>query len=480
MKKSIFTLSFLAFLGLGVFTSCSDGGDKTTTGTTTTTTGTTTTSTSQTVSTTALTDATSDVLSSHSFGNTVTIALSGTTATVTNNVSGVTVTNGSGIINITSTASGVEYVLSGSYSGSVNIVSSQIAKVTLNGATITTGSGVSLNFAAPKVFVNTASGTTNTLSSTPTSSTHGTIYNSGKLVFVGSGTLNVTSSAYNGIYCLAGITASETTFNVTSALDGIKTIDNPITLNSGTYTIKTVARGIRTISSSSDYATSSSTHNIIVNGGTYNITATGDDGEGFKAYATLTINSGTINVSAYDDAFSANVDIAITGGTIYGSSTASDAFDSNGTIHVSGGTAIGVAVNTANVAFDCDQNDFVITGGTLIGLGSDNISTPTSASTQPSVLLDKSSSSYRFGSTLLNVQSTTGGSQVLTYQIPQSYTTLFVSSPNFTTGTSYTIYTGGSTTGTATNGLYSGGTYTKGTSKGTFTTATAAPYLTSL
>ncbi len=141
---------------------------------------------------------------------------------------GVSVTNNSGIVNITSNASGVNYVLSGNYTGSVNFVSSSVAKVTLN----------------------------------------------------------VTSSAYNGICTLAGIVADETTFNITSALDGIKTIDNPITLNGGTYTIKSVARGIRTISSTSTYATSSSAHNIIVNDGTYTITATGDDGEGFKAYAT--------------------------------------------------------------------------------------------------------------------------------------------------------------------------------------------------
>ncbi|MGP1467781.1 MAG: carbohydrate-binding domain-containing protein [Hoylesella shahii] len=99
-------------------------------------------------------------------------------------------------------------------------------------------------------------------------------------------TLNVTSSAYNGIYTLAGTVAHETTFNITSAVDGIKTIDNPITLKGGTYTIKSVVRGIRTISSTSTYTTSSSAHNIIVNDGTYTITTTSDDGEGFKAYAT--------------------------------------------------------------------------------------------------------------------------------------------------------------------------------------------------
>lgn len=91
------------------------------------------------------------------------------------------------------------------------------------------------------------------------------------------------------------------------------------------------------------------------------------------------------------------------------------------------------------------------------------------------MILGKSSSSYRYGAVLLHIQSSSG-SEVLTYQIPQSYTTLFISSPNFATGTSYSIYTGGSHSGTATNGLYSGGSYTKGTSRGSFTTASSAPY----
>ena len=107
------------------------------------------------------------MLSDHSFAKQVTIALSGTTATVSNSVSGVSVTNGSGIINISSTASGVEYVLSGSYTGSVNIVSSEVAKATLSGVTITNSSGVALNLAAPKTFVYSTSGTTNTLMASP-------------------------------------------------------------------------------------------------------------------------------------------------------------------------------------------------------------------------------------------------------------------------------------------------------------------------
>jgi hypothetical protein len=42
------------------------------------------------------------------------------------------------------------------------------------------------------------------------------------------------------------------------------------------------------------------------------------------------------------------------------------------------------------------------------------------------------------------------------------------SSPKLANGSSYSIYSGGSSTGTSTNGLYSGGAYSGGTLKKTF------------
>ena len=148
-------------------------------------------------------------------------------------------------------------------------------------------------------------------------------------------------------------------------------------------------------------------------------------------------------------------------------------------LYVKGGTTTAIAQREKMAAILSATKTFVITGGTLIGISAnDNVSLPTAESTQPSVVLGKNDASYRFGATLMNIQSSTGGSEVITYQIPQSYTTLFVSSPKLSKGTSYNIYTGGSHSGTSTNGIYYGGTYTKGKSNGSFTTATAAPYVT--
>lgn len=424
-------------------------------------------------------DSTSDQLSDHRFDRQVVLSLSGSGAVITGDLSGLSIENTIGHINIGSGAPGVEYILRGSYSGVISISSSQIIRVTLDGASIDNEDELALNITSPKAFIYSNPRTSNSIVGTPDRVSEAALYSSGKLVFAGSGSLSVTSRAKDAIYSLAGITAGETALTITSARDGLKTRDYPLILNSGSYSIQSVARGIRTTSSSTAYATANSPQNIIINGGTYDITATGSDGEGIKAYASLQLNGGTIHVNAYDDAFSANVDIAITGGNHYASSTRSDAFDSNGTIHVSGGTAIGLAVNPGNVAFDCDRNDFVVTGGTLIGLGSNNLSYPTAGSTQPTVILGATSSAYRYGATLLSVQSATG-TEVLSYQIPQNYTSLFLSSPALSAGSTYTLYTGGSHTGTATNGLYTGGSYTAGTSRGTFTTASASPFVTRL
>ena len=72
---------------------------------------------------------------------------------------------------------------------------------------------------------------------------------------------------------------------------------------------------------------------------------------------------------------------------------------------------------------------------------------------------------------LINIQSKDGTS-LLTYKLPRTYSsmTLQFSSPSLKSGTTYSIYSGGSMTG-GTNfyGYCAGATYTKGTSLTTFT-----------
>jgi hypothetical protein len=72
---------------------------------------------------------------------------------------------------------------------------------------------------------------------------------------------------------------------------------------------------------------------------------------------------------------------------------------------------------------------------------------------------------------ILNIQSADGTS-ILTYQIPRAYSqmTVLFSSPNLTSGGSYTISKGGTVSGGSEFfGLYSGGTYSGGTQAATFT-----------
>ena len=475
MKKKVFVLSLLSALGIGLLTSCSgDDNDNNEKGGTVETSETAT----QTVSDAPLMDETNDSLSNYEFTKIVRIELNGTSATVKNNVSGVAAVIGTGIVNITSTASNVEYIISGTYSGSVNIEGKPIAKVTLNGANITNEKGVALNLTIPKVFFHTVGGTTNSCTATLMKENNAALYCNGKLVFYGKGTLNITSNNGSGISAMYGITAKETTFNIKSGYDGIRSADHHIFLNSGTYNVEAAKWGICTRIIKSGSASRNTDHYIVINGGTYNITTTGRNGNGIWAYSLLTINGGNITISAYNSAIYGVYGLIINGGNTHAKSTAGNSIMAID-LYVKGGTTTAIAQREKMAAILSATKTFVITGGTLIGISAnDNVSLPTAESTQPSVVLGKNDASYRFGATLMNIQSSTGGSEVITYQIPQSYTTLFVSSPKLSKGTSYNIYTGGSHSGTSTNGIYYGGTYTKGKSNGSFTTATAAPYVT--
>ncbi len=207
---------------------------------------------------------------------------------------------------------------------------------------------------------------------------------------------------------------------------------------------------------------------LTINSGTVWIRATGGDGsEGLSGKTSITINDGTVCIFSYDDCIGASNSIVVNGGNIYCYSSANDGMDSNGTLTINGGTIVCSGTTTPEGGFDCDQNTFKITGGTLIGVGGDS-STPTSSScTQRSVIYNGSGSS----GLLLTIVSS-DGSQVMSYTIPRNYSQmeLLFSSPLLDSGTTYTIYTGGSVSGgTSFYGLTTGGTFTAGTSVSTFT-----------
>jgi hypothetical protein len=58
---------------------------------------------------------------------------------------------------------------------------------------------------------------------------------------------------------------------------------------------------------------------------------------------------------------------------------------------------------------------------------------------------------------------TEDGEEILTFVPTKAYQSVVLSSPELKNGSTYVGYSGGSSTGTVTDGLYSGGTYTAGT-----------------
>ncbi len=302
-------------------------------------------------------------------------------------------------------------------------------------------------------------------------------------VLIEGGTISVTSGggstsssstvdSTKGIKSSTDISISGGVIDVNSRDDALH-CNNSLTIDGGTLTLATADDGIHADSA------------ITINGGNVNIT---------KCYEAIeskdiTVNNGTIHLVSSDDGF--NVSDGSGGGmggpgtggawggggTIAGSlninggyivvNAQGDGLDSNGNINVTGGTIIvhGPTRND-NGALDCNGT-FLMSGGFLVAVGSSGMAeTPDDSSTQE--VLAGSYGSAQAAGTLLHVEAQ-DGTDILTFVPAKAYQSLVICSPLLNKGTTYDVYSGGSSTGTLADGLYSGGTYTPGTLLGSLT-----------
>lgn len=212
---------------------------------------------------------------------------------------------------------------------------------------------------------------------------------------------------------------------------------------------------------------------LTISGGTVMVRTTGGEGsEGIESKGSLKIEGGDIGVHTYDDAINAKVDVSISGGNIFCYATNNDGIDSNGTINISGGLIVSCGTTVPEEGFDCDNNQFKITGGTILGIAG--------ATSKPTANVCTQNSLAWSGSASANTRVTICKSDdtfVMSYVVPRSYNqglTLLYSSALFEKGSSYNIYTGGSVTGGTTfNGLTLNGVFTNGTLNTSFTISSA-------
>lgn len=181
---------------------------------------------------------------------------------------------------------------------------------------------------------------------------------------------------------------------------------------------------------------------------------------------------GTLNIRAYDDAINSSGHMYIKGGDITVVATANDGLDSNGNMYISGGTIRAFGASQPECGIDANEEEgysVIFTGGVLLAVGGGNSTPSKSESTQPYVTGSASLSSGQ-EVTLKN------GSEVLaTFTVPEGYngssqggggwpgpgggmggSSVLVSCPGLTSGSSYTL-TAGSSSSTVSARLTGGG-----------------------
>jgi trimeric autotransporter adhesin len=237
-------------------------------------------------------------------------------------------------------------------------------------------------------------------------------------------------------------------------------VDGNITVNGGEVTVESNDDGMKSGGA------------IVFNGGSFTVT---NSEEGVEA-PFITVNNGYIDITSADDGFNTSNGtggesndgsiLTINDGYIDINSTGGDALDSNGNITVNGGTTV-VHGPQSSPEVGMDFNGVgKVTGGFIVISGTNSNMTQGfgNTSTQRSLILKTTQSIA--ANTIIHLEDA-DGNNVFTFKPKRSYYSVVFSSPLLVQGTTYTLYTGGTSTGTVSEGLVTGGAYTPGTNEST-------------
>lgn len=448
-------------------------------------------------------------------------------ASATTPMAGLSVASTSYGITITAkTQELIQYRLSGAMAGTVTVVSDTPYGILLDGVEVAAEQGPALNLQSKKkAYIVLADGKENILSDTKVRAKEldekGALSGKGAIIISGNGSLSVTGNYKHAVYAKEYVRIRSGSLNVAvTARDGIRcdqgfffdggelsivgtgsAIDEEskgikvdgtesapgkgsIVINGGRLTVKTVGKGITAAwdideDASTAGADDDPNPDVTINGGIITVTTSAApyekktaDGktvscspEGIEAKSDLVINGGILALNTPDDCLNAGSSITINGGSIYARSSTNDAIDSNGTMKITGGLVMAIGSGGPEGAFDCDMNEFAVTGGTLVGFGGSTSGPTVAACSQPVLIAGKSAA----GDSVAIKDAS--GTTIVAFKAPAAMPTLVVSAPGFKLGGTYTIWTGAAISGgTDFHGLASGGAEASGgTLAATFT-----------
>lgn len=260
-------------------------------------------------------------------------------------------------------------------------------------------------------------------------------------------------------------------FDVDSFDDALHS-DNSITVAGGDLKLATGDDGMHADTS------------ILIEGGNIDITKSY---EGIES-KTITISDGKVHVKATDDGINISAGkntetsteqaedllLSINGGYVY-VDAAGDGLDSNGSISMTDGLVIvNGPTHNGDGALDYDE-DFEISGGVLIAAGSSGMAMATSENSSQNTILMSYPKTQAAG-TMLRLEDNEGN-EIATFTPVKDYQSVVISSPELTKDASYTLYTGGTTSGKESDGLYEESDYQGGTKVVEFTISDAVTWL---
>lgn len=287
-------------------------------------------------------------------------------------------------------------------------------------------------------------------------------------------TTTTETSSSKGLKATTELAIAGGTFDIDSLDDAVHSNGN-VFIEGGELAIATGDDGIHADSS------------VLTKGGNITITKSYEGIEG----GVIAIADGNIDVTASDDGLnvgggvdgsgmdmessaSSDMMLQISGGYVSVNSQG-DGLDSNGNFVMTGGTAIvSGPTNSGNGSLDYNGT-FEISGGLLIAAGSSGMVQASSDTSEQNGILMTYPATQSAG-TLIHLADSEGNT-IATFAPEKEYSSVYISSPDLEKDSSYTLYSGGKSTGTETNGLYTDGEYSGGTKVVEFTISDVVTWL---